>query len=338
MAQGWGLIVNWKKSGLMFLSNKRNYAHLVSRIQNNDLKDASKCNPGVIIESKEKHKLVYRMLNPIPVVETYRYLGVDLNGKMTFRNALSFLKKKLNFLSYALSPIKSQGPNLRFDQNLWNTFARPLIDYYAPFAWKLGSKAFDSLINLSRTSLRSFLGLAQGTPRVIVDCLMLYNIEEWGSRSVSRWESQYQSYIDGNLVQVSSGITTKPLYDMTLMSKTWLHVSNVFFSRIKCELCGNSRDTSSRLDSKHLQMHFPYCHVTDIAALLREGLEVSREVQECSVKIGLLLSLDVDFENEGVSIKALIEERRSALSRWQGLNQQLNHIYSLMNICLFRKI
>jgi len=56
------------------------------------------------------------------------------------------------------------------------------------------------------------------------------------------------------------------------------------------------------------------------------------------VKIGLLLSLDVDFENEGVSIKALIEERRSALSRWQGLNQQLNHIYSLMNICLFRKI
>ena len=340
VAQGWGLIVNWKKSGLMFLGLKKNFSHLITASEDNLLNNAVKEDSGVIIESKGKYRLVRKMVNPIPVVEVYRYLGVDVNGKMTFKNAFDFLKRKLNFLTYALYPIRSQGPNLRFDQNLWNTFARPLIDYYAPLAWKLGPKIFAKLLNLSRTSLRNFLGLTKGTPLEIVDCLMLYDVKEWASQSVRRWESQFRGYMKDGLCQKPNQDTNQPFYDLTLVSTAWLHVSNIYYSRVKCKLCSyfhGSKNTGCRLDSIHLNFHSPRSPLCSIPELLREVLQVSKEVQGLSRRINCLHVLDAQrTENDLEQAKQLVKKRELALKRWQALDSNLGIISGLMDICLVR--
>jgi len=235
-----------------------------------------------------------------------------------------------------------QYPNLKFDQNIWNTFARPLIDYYAPLAWKLGSRVFMQLLSISRTSLRNFLGVSKGTPREIVDWLMLYDVREWEFQSSVRWESQFSDYMGGNLSQAPNDGPTYPRHDLSLISKAWLHVSNVYFSRVNCKLCHlhkSLKEPRSRLDSLHLRIHFPDESDFDISNLLREVIQITEQVQRLSMDINWFSSTSAQLIENDVeqTLLACVGERKLALQRWQFLDAKLLGISKLMDKCLLKK-
>ena len=345
VAKGWGLIINWKKSGVLFLGNKRNYRHLITEkpSQNPTLKSQSNLGNAAVGESYSKYQLARKMTNPIPVVEYYRYLGFYVNNKFNAKESFKFLSRKLNFLSFAFYPITQQNPNLKFVQNLWNTLARPLIDYYAILALDMGESVFNELIHISRKSLRAFIGLPNGTPKRIVDFLMGYDPKLWSIESISHWKEQLTQYRKNRLCKSLKSPSSQSSFNFSLLTRTWLQIVNVFYSRIGCkfEECAKKEVKSrSRIDTAHLIHHFPQRKIPEIREKIDESLHLSQLIPSLSKKVRRLNNPKVVRFSPKIRAekREAMKELRYALLRWDELEKTFQDILELMNICKWDKL
>ena len=115
-------------------------------------------------------------LKTIPLVETYKCLGVQISHNMTLDQHLSYIKPKIKFLTSSFLSICKASNSMKFCFNTWQLFVRPLLDYTATYAYFCNeSKSADRLKTLYRTSLKEMLTLKYYCPNKSIDMLIQYD-------------------------------------------------------------------------------------------------------------------------------------------------------------------
>jgi len=158
----WGLFINWSKSAiqLMFKSIEmlgKNLHDLSDQLVEEDL--LLHLN---MIDNEPTSAI------RIPLVKSYKYLGIQISWNMTLASHLSYIKPKITFLVNSFLSIRKASNSVRFCFNTWQLFVRPLLDYSCTYAFYCEStSSADKLRVLYRTSLRQMLMLKNYIPVIV---------------------------------------------------------------------------------------------------------------------------------------------------------------------------
>ena len=165
----WGLTINFSKSAVMHMFSQRtSYRYLSDH-------------PTIWTSDKGTELTlnitVNNILNTIkiPLVTSYKYLGVRISRNLTPKAHFAELKKKINYLVNAFKAVRGTSQNLKFCHNTWQLFVRPLLDYSLTYFSYLEEKHLVGLHALYRQSLRKMLFLKNYVPIDVIDSLIQYD-------------------------------------------------------------------------------------------------------------------------------------------------------------------
>jgi hypothetical protein len=126
----------------------------------------------------------------VPVVTSYKYLGITLDEALTIRPHLANLSKKLSFISLKTRSTPNTTPELR--RILWNGFARPHAEYVAPLLCTQRQTEVRECLVLIKKSFKSCVGFHLRTPSNVVS-IFLGDILAFGNARASRIIDQFTS-------------------------------------------------------------------------------------------------------------------------------------------------
>jgi len=106
---------------------------------------------------KKKTRAFKKTLDGVPIVSTYKYLGVPLDSALTLNPLVAHLTEKIKKFSRRIDLVSHSivGTKTRF--NLWQTYARCLFDYFSS-AMALSGQ-LNKFERLFTKSLKKTLGL-----------------------------------------------------------------------------------------------------------------------------------------------------------------------------------
>jgi len=61
-------------------------------------------------------------------MSTYVYIGIEINQNLSIDDHIKRLKRKIQYIVYAIVPIRKAEMNVKF-LHLWQITMRPLLDY-----------------------------------------------------------------------------------------------------------------------------------------------------------------------------------------------------------------
>ncbi len=125
----------------------------------------------------------------VPVVDSYKYLGLWLTQKLTAEKHLDYLfgKKgapegravgKINYLVSSLRPCLS-NVSLDYRLNLWVVLVKPLFLPLAAMAWSMSRNDRETVQTKLRVSLKKFIGLPKNFRTDVLTKLFPLDYEEW---------------------------------------------------------------------------------------------------------------------------------------------------------------
>jgi len=114
--------------------------------------------------SQEKDLRLKKTLDGVPIVSTYKYLGVPLDSALTLNPLVAHLTEKIKKFSRRIDLVSHSivGTKTRF--NLWQTYARCLFDYFSS-AMALSGQ-LNKFERLFTKSLKKTLGLPMQLPNL----------------------------------------------------------------------------------------------------------------------------------------------------------------------------
>ena len=118
----------------------------------------------------------------IPVVDYYRYLGVELNSDMEISRYLQRVIRKTAFIMSRISSFTRQAVNPENRRFLWVALIRPLFDYVLPILEDQKKET----INLHRTALKKTYKLCIGLRKTISDEILEPLIGDYDAYTSSR--------------------------------------------------------------------------------------------------------------------------------------------------------
>ncbi len=111
----------------------------------------------------------------VPVVNSYKYLGLTLDNKLTGDKHIAFMNMKINFLNHRLAPLLRKV-SVDYRINLWKILVRPL---YNPLLAMMLRNNQSRIIKTERNlkmSLKKFAGLTASTPDPVLRKLIDFNM------------------------------------------------------------------------------------------------------------------------------------------------------------------
>ena len=206
---------------------------------------------SAIVEFKnrysKKQTLTEQILEDIPVLTQYRYLGLIFDQKLTIKGHMDHINKKMLFQLHALSKVL---PNITagYRKNLWMTFIKPLFELASLLYYTEQGKS--NKMDLERQFYQSFkrlVGLSKSTPNSLVRELCGYNLKE---RAGKLWKDATNKWIQrlGNDIKVERSDYLKPKNLLQYISQDGIKLINLL-NRI-CPICKNEKMTESHL-KKH---------------------------------------------------------------------------------------
>lgn len=200
VSKEWGLFINWAKSAIqwMFFSPNRHKGKII------DLSDQ--------VVDQDLMLTLNLSLDPstqeyvkIPLVKTYKYLGIQISWNLTLEQHLKYLRPKIRYLVNSFLSIRKASQSMKFCFNTWEVFVRPLLDYAATYAYFCGqSNSAKALQALYRSSVRDMMSLRSYTPTTFIDCLIQYNYAELPKKFIEvaseKWEARLEGLKDGSKV------------------------------------------------------------------------------------------------------------------------------------------
>ncbi len=146
------------------------------------------------------------MLDGIPVVDSYKYLGVWIDNKLSPKKHIDYLfgvkgneegltaqRGKINFLVGTLGKCL-QNVSFDYRANLWITFIRPLFLPLATLATILNNTEKEIIQTKLRISLRKFLGLPKNFSNDILCQIFPIDFCEWmeieSENNKMKWEAR----------------------------------------------------------------------------------------------------------------------------------------------------
>lgn len=236
----WGLKINWKKSAIM--------CPLAITGSPSQLSDQKTKYEGLGIERqapltlKLDRKIHYGLTDDktiqIPLVKSYKYLGVNIHWNLSFAFHHSKLKQKITYITNCFVAIRKASESPRFCHNTWTTFIRPLLDYSALYTYYTGEKGRNLLEVLYRTSLKAMMFIKNYAPNELVDKLVQYDYRHiWEKmHELVRNKIQYRA----DRVEDVALLNEKLDYgydriDLSMMSPQLVTLMNTFYCRGDCK-------------------------------------------------------------------------------------------------------
>jgi len=128
---------------------------------------------------REKHTLeIGSSVEGIPVLQSYKYLGLYLDNKLTSKVQIKYIEEKVRFISYKLRPL-IDNISAGYRKNLWSTFIRPLFELLAIL--HVSEPAVSHRLNLDRMYRKSFqkiVRVGRTTPLFVQEVLIGSNLAE----------------------------------------------------------------------------------------------------------------------------------------------------------------
>ena len=125
--------------------------------------------------------LVGSLIDDVPVVENYKYLGVLFDSKLSGNAQMSSMNKKVHFLSFRLAPLLNRV-SLDYRINLWKTLVRPLFKASIAIIPQDNLTQLRKLERNFKVSFKKFVGLSVSTDDDILRKLLNFNIKELAAR------------------------------------------------------------------------------------------------------------------------------------------------------------
>lgn len=99
-----------------------------------DLKISDSKTKAMYFTYKQGRPSIYIENVQVEIVDKFKYLGVIVDNRLTFKNHIEYIKKKIRMSCGAFYYLSKIGKGLNFFKlvNLYKTFIRPKIDYGSP--------------------------------------------------------------------------------------------------------------------------------------------------------------------------------------------------------------
>jgi len=215
----------------------------VSKIQLNAIKS------GIVEIIPRRSRLSLEIgsrVDGIPVLSSYKYLGLDIDNKLTGDVHMGLMNRKINFLNCRLAPLLSKI-STDFRINLWKVLVKPL--YKPVLALVSGNnlsrvKALE--VNLKR-SMKKFAGLARTTNDTVLERLFVFDIPVLAKKQEEEARRRWALRCNGTEV---CHLMNSRKQNTPILPKIFAKYNNILSS--KCPKCkGFFRNSSSHLSSVH---------------------------------------------------------------------------------------
>ncbi len=113
----------------------------------------------------------------IPVVDTYKYLGMWVNCKLTTDPQLEHIKDKVQFQAYKLWPML-KNISLDYRINLWTVLVRPMFEMLIGLYETEGKTNKEKIHRLIRKTFRKFTLIKKNVSNKVIFKLMDFDFEE----------------------------------------------------------------------------------------------------------------------------------------------------------------
>jgi len=137
---------------------------------------------------------INKLIEEIPVVNSYKYLGLRINQKLTMDDQIAYINDKSEDLQRRLSPFLYNS-DLDTKKNLWQVFIQPICEFLLPlYKYESTENRKQDAERVIRKSFKSFLGLHRNTPNIITEKLMGYDYKKRSEFihqvSLAKWEAR----------------------------------------------------------------------------------------------------------------------------------------------------
>jgi len=134
------------------------------------------------------------LIEDIPVVTNYKYLGMRINQKLTMSDQLSYINNRAEDLQRRLSPFLLNS-DLDTRKNLWQVFIQPLCEFLLPlYKYETAESRKLTAERIIKKTFKSFLGLHRNTPDSITESLMGYDYKKRSEFmyqvSIAKWKAR----------------------------------------------------------------------------------------------------------------------------------------------------
>ena len=294
ISEKWGLFLNCKKSAIVhFRPTQKGHirATLAPFIESGEL----------VIKVKERTLKV-------PIKENYTYLGIEINQNLSIKDHIKKLRKKIQYLTFSLYPIRRTKCEVKFLQNLWQITARSLLDYAQTFNAYTRESEKKILETLYRTSIRNYLGLKKGTSKVIVDKIIKLDYQklhqEYKNYYLKKWEA-YKNKDDKNPIFKQNINRVIIKIDLEGLERNFISALNVLGTRQKCCVCHGS----PRINQNHYNYHFANRANQSMESIIESTFQIAEQLSNIKEEIKRIRANSND-EKHWQTIKLLKSEKR----------------------------
>lgn len=197
-----------------------------------------------------------KTMREYPVVKSYKYLGVEIDGSLEIGDYHKRIKRKSSFiLSRVGNLLPKFEPQTR--KFLWSMLVRPLFDYIFPFLEDMSANLREKTLATMRGSLKSWLGLRKSISNEITDSL-LGNVSQFiNARAISTKSKIIQRFglekgaIDFRKVAIEP---TKLLPNISSIPSEYISLLNKLNWSL-CQKCQVEERRKVRLTWYHLPRH-----------------------------------------------------------------------------------
>jgi hypothetical protein len=129
----------------------------------------------------------------IPVVESYKYLGVQVDSKLTLNPQLSHIESKTNYIYFKLWPVLNKV-SLDYRINLWNMLIKPLFEMCLSLYTEISSTNQEATRTMIRKTFRKLTLLKKNVSRDTVEKLMDFDFDQRVAETMEvtkvKWEAR----------------------------------------------------------------------------------------------------------------------------------------------------
>ena len=144
------------------------------------------------------HWEIGKMIEEIPVVEKYKYLGMWLDQKLTLEPQKKHIETKCNWIAIKLYPLL-KNVSLDYRINLWTVLIRPLFEHLLFILYAERSTTnINSIQILIRKTIKKFTLLGKNLENRIIEDLTGFNIMKRAADVVEitkeKWEARKKHF------------------------------------------------------------------------------------------------------------------------------------------------
>jgi hypothetical protein len=185
-------------------------------------------------------------IDQIPVVDSYKYLGLEIDHKLNGDLHILKLKKRIQFLTLKLAPLLAKI-SLDYKINLWKTLLRPLFNPMLAIMAHNNKGRVKALERLLKGSFKRFVGLSISTQDNILRKLINFDIFGLAKKqeriALSKWHQRLR-FVPSIHAPKEEKVKTP------LLPKIFASYNNI--QKQKCQLCaGTCLSTADHLQKTH---------------------------------------------------------------------------------------